>query len=150
MVVPLVELALLLQVAERVGSLPTVALVVFTGALGAVLARRQGLRAWSEVQRELARGRSPGSALVDGLAILVGAAFLLTPGILTDAVGFGLLVPRARRWLAAGATRAMRQRTREGAIGFTVYGVGGEEPTRRAEVRVRDPQERRGAREASE
>ena len=78
--VPLVELAILLRIGQWIGLMPTVALVVTTGVAGAALARQQGVRAFLAVQRELASGRLPGRSLLDGLAILVGGALLLTPG----------------------------------------------------------------------
>ncbi len=147
-VIPLVELVILLQVAEWVGLLSTVVLVVATGILGAALARRQGLRAWLAVQDDLAHGRLPGGAVTDGLSVLLGGAFLLTPGILTDIVGFSLLVPTTRRWLAEGAIRVLQRRTSMGVASFTVHGPGGEELRHRADLHTsagegmdeRDPQ----------
>ena len=101
--VPTVELALLVKIGQTVGLLPTVALVLGTGALGAWLARRQGLGVLGTVRTELAAGRMPASALGDGILILFAAAVLLTPGVLTDVVGFLCLVPAVRgglkRWL---------------------------------------------------
>lgn len=123
--VPLLELALLLQVGQWIGAGPTVAMVVATGLAGAALARQQGLRAYVAVQRELARGRLPGGALLDGVSILAGGALLLTPGILTDAIGFGLIVPRSRRWIQARFRRLVERRVREGAVEFRVFGGEG-------------------------
>lgn len=132
--IPLLELAILLQVGQLIGLLPTFGLVVVTGVAGAALARRQGIRAFVAVQRELAEGRLPGRSLLDGLAILVGGAFLLTPGILTDVAGFSLLFPGSRRWLQRVVRRSLERRIREGTVEFTVYGAGGGATTRRAEV----------------
>jgi UPF0716 protein FxsA len=123
--VPLVELAILLQVGQLIGIGPTFALVVVTGVAGAALARRQGLRAFMAVQRELAEGRLPGRSLLDGLAILVGGAFLLTPGILTDVAGFSLLLPTSRKWLQRLARQALEKRISEGAVEVRVFGPGG-------------------------
>ena len=135
--VPLVELAILLQVAQVIGLLPTIALVVTTGVAGAALARHQGLRAFLAVQQELAAGRLPGRALLDGLSILVGGAFLLTPGILTDIAGFSLLVPVSRRWLQGVVKRRLERRISEGTVEFTVFSPGGDATTRRGEVGTR-------------
>ena len=140
--VPLVELAIFLQVAQVIGLLPTIALVVTTGVAGAALARHQGLRAFLAVQQELAAGRLPGRALLDGLSILVGGAFLLTPGILTDIAGFSLLVPLSRRWLQAVVKRRLERRISEGTVEFTVFSPGGDATTRRGEVGTRRPQQR--------
>jgi len=106
--VPLLELALLVWIGERVGLLPTVALVVVTGILGAALARRQGLAAWRRFRAALAAGRPPHREIVEGLLVLVAGAVLLTPGLLTDAAGFLLMVPavrrRAARWIGRRVT----------------------------------------------
>ena len=94
--VPLVELWLLLQVGEQMGALPTLTLVVGTGMLGANLARREGMRTIEKVNKAMAEGQMPQEALLDGLAIFLGGALLLTPGILTDVLGFSLLFPLTR------------------------------------------------------
>jgi UPF0716 protein FxsA len=102
--VPLVELALLIWIAVNTDPILTIGLVVLTGAVGAWLAREQGLRCWREVHRQLSQGQLPAEPLLDGLMILVAGALLITPGVLTDALGFALLVPpirrRMRRYLA--------------------------------------------------
>lgn len=108
--VPLVELALLLWIGARIGVLPTVVLILVTGVAGAALARHQGLAAWRRFQRALAEGRLPGREVVEGLLILVAGAVLLTPGVLTDAAGFLLLVPPARRWIVRRAEARLRTR----------------------------------------
>ena len=95
-VVPLVELALLLWLASLTDWWFTLCLVVLTGIVGAWLARWQGFRAWRRIQDELAAGRLPTDSLLDGLMILVAAAVLVTPGVLTDLFGFALLVPPFR------------------------------------------------------
>jgi UPF0716 protein FxsA len=123
--VPILELMLLIRIGEWVGLWPTLALVVLTGATGAALARAEGLRVFWQFQRELAQGRLPGKALQDGIAVLVGGAFLVTPGILTDLAGLSLLFPPTRRWIQARARAALERRIREGAVRFTVVGPGG-------------------------
>jgi len=110
--VPLIELALLIQMGRWVGVLPTVALVIFTGILGAALARLQGLATLARFQQALAAGRLPHREMVEGLLILVAGAVLLTPGLLTDATGFLLLVPPVRRAAAVRALRWLQGRTR--------------------------------------
>ena len=95
-VVPLVELFLLVKLGTVVGVGPTIALVIFTGILGAWLARQQGLDVLRRVNEDLSHGRMPTEALMDGVLILIAAAVLLTPGLLTDALGFVLLIPRTR------------------------------------------------------
>ena len=109
-VVPLVELFLLLRIGRWIGALATVALVVLTGALGAWLARTQGLRTFQRVQREWQGGQVPTEALLDGLLILIAGAVLLTPGLLTDLLGFFLLTPWGRRTVRQAVARRFRRR----------------------------------------
>ncbi len=96
-VVPLIELFILVRLGSTVGFLPTLALVLLTGALGAWLARQQGLRTLGRLREDLAAGRMPTEALVEGVLILLAGAVLLTPGLLTDLAGFALLAPPLRR-----------------------------------------------------
>ena len=95
-VIPMIELYLLLTLGRYMGFTATVALVVLTGALGAWLARSQGLATLTEIRQQQAMGRMPAAALVDGLLILIAGAVLLTPGLLTDLAGFFLLIPAGR------------------------------------------------------
>ena len=95
--VPLLELYLLIRVGDLIGVWPTVALVVLTGAFGAFLTRFEGLRVLRKVQSEFQEGRVPTAGLLDGLLIVVAGAVLLTPGLITDALGFFLLLPPGRR-----------------------------------------------------
>ena len=101
--VPLLELFLLLRIGGAIGAVPTVAIVVVTGLLGAALARREGVRAWGAVNGELAAGRVPAVELMHGFLILIAGALLVTPGVLTDVLGFALLARpfrgRLLRWL---------------------------------------------------
>ena len=92
-VVPLVELALLIKLGNLIGLWPTILIVIATGVLGAALARSQGTRTVGAIRAELAQGRAPTESLINGLLILVGGVVLLTPGLLTDLLGFSLLVP---------------------------------------------------------
>lgn len=95
-VVPFVELALLLKISARVGPFPTLALIVATGIIGGALARWQGMQTIWRLRDQTNRGQFPTEALADGGMILVAAALLLTPGILTDLFGFSLLMPFCR------------------------------------------------------
>jgi UPF0716 protein FxsA len=114
--VPLIELALLVRLGQAVGFWPTLGLVVVTGIAGAALARAEGLRALRRFQQELGAGRMPGGAIQDGLAILVGGAFLLTPGLLTDVAGFALVLPPSRRWIQGIVRRRLERRIASGEL----------------------------------
>ena len=95
-IVPLIELYLLLQLAGATSVLTTIAIVVVTGIIGSYLARREGVMAWLRFRNALAEGRMPSHEIQDGLMIVFAAALLLTPGLLTDALGFTLLIPPGR------------------------------------------------------
>ena len=110
---PAAELALLIEIGTRVGTAATLGLIVVTGIVGASLARQQGLRVIGTLQQELTEGRLPATSLVDGLMILVASALLVTPGILTDAVGFALLVPSFRRLVRGLLMRRFERAVRE-------------------------------------
>lgn len=118
-VVPLVELALLIKLGGAVGLWPTVFLVIATGALGAALAKSQGTRTVWTIRREMAEGKPPGESLVNGLLILVGGVVLLTPGLLTDVLGFCLLVPATRKWFRTRLLEKLRRRAADNASGRT-------------------------------
>lgn len=121
LVVPAVELALLIEVGRRIGTGPTLALIVLTGVCGASLARHQGLNVIRQVERETALGHLPGEALIDGLLILLAAALLITPGLLTDTVGFLVLIPGTRAIVKDVVRRRLAQHIQEGTVHFTMY-----------------------------
>ncbi|ABV95179.1 FxsA cytoplasmic membrane protein [Dinoroseobacter shibae DFL 12 = DSM 16493] len=94
--VPLIEIALFIQVGGWIGLWPTLAIVVVTALLGTALVRSQGLRAMADLRGSFADLRDPTEALAHGAMILFSGALLLTPGFFTDAVGFSLLMPPVR------------------------------------------------------
>lgn len=96
-IVPALEIGLLILSGKTFGVMITILIIISTGVLGAWLAKKQGLHAIQEVQAQMSRGQVPGDAIIDGLCILVGGVVLLTPGFITDAIGFILLFPRTRR-----------------------------------------------------
>ncbi len=121
--IPLLELFLLIRLGGAIGLMPTLALCVLTGVAGAWLARREGLRALFSFQERLTRGGVPGRALMDGLCILLGGALLLTPGLLTDVVGFSLLLPPSRRWIQDRMKRRIERQLANGTIRVTTFGA---------------------------
>jgi UPF0716 protein FxsA len=123
-VVPILELVLLIQLGQVIGLWPTLALVLATGAAGAVLARIEGMRVLFQFQQELAGGRIPGQAVLDGISVLVGAAFLLTPGVLTDVAGLALLFPPSRRWIQRRIRRRLERAVAEGTVHVVTMGPG--------------------------
>jgi UPF0716 protein FxsA len=118
--VPLVDLAILIRVGQMIGLWPTIALVVATGTAGAFLARSQGTRVLRGIRTEMSVGQVPSSRLLDGLLVLVGGVLLLTPGLLTDLVGFLLLLPPSRERLKRGLRRRAERMILSGATSFLV------------------------------
>lgn len=108
--VPLVELILLMYLADRTHWWVAVSLVVVTGFTGTLLARSQGVKTYRRIHESMSQGQIPTDALIDAAMILVAGALLLTPGMLTDALGLSLLVPPCRRWYRRRLVRWFRSR----------------------------------------
>ncbi|MDO9142230.1 MAG: FxsA family protein [Methylobacter sp.] len=100
LIVPFAEIYLLLQIGGIVGVFPTIFLVVFTAALGTWLLRQQGFATFQRFQANLAQGVIPAYEMIEGPIILVGGVLLLTPGFITDMIGFACLIPSLRRRIA--------------------------------------------------
>jgi len=108
--VPAGELFLLGRLSAEIGFWYILLLVLVTGVFGAVAARWQGLEAWRRIRRELRRGQVPTQSLLEGVAVLLGCAFLVTPGVITDAVGLLLFVPAVRGLVANYVRRRVRKK----------------------------------------
>ena len=108
--VPILELALLIEIGQYLGTVPTLVLVLGTGAFGASLARREGTQALYRLRQNLAQGRFPGEEIFDGVLILAGALLLVTPGIVTDVLGFAALLPLSRNRLKTYLKAAISRR----------------------------------------
>ncbi len=99
-VVPALELYLLIHIGGLLGPAQTVLLIIVTGAAGAALAKREGIGVIRQLQQDTLSGLPPANRLVEGILVLVGGVLLITPGVLTDLLGFALIIPLTRRWLA--------------------------------------------------
>jgi UPF0716 protein FxsA len=99
LMVPLIEIALFIQIGGWIGLWPTLAVVVLTAVAGTVLVRSQGAAVLARLRRNLETLHDPTEPLAHGAMILFSGALLLTPGFFTDAVGFLLLVPGVRVWV---------------------------------------------------
>src|SRR6476660_8593196 len=95
-VVPIAELFVIIPVGEAIGVLATIALLLLDSLLGAMLMRHQGRRAWQRFTEAVQHGRAPARETIDGALVLLGGAFLLTPGFLSDILGALLLLPPTR------------------------------------------------------
>lgn len=105
--VPLIEIYLFIQVGGMIGALPTVVLVVVTALLGVSLLRAQGFSTMAKFQQEVSTGQLPATTMLEGVALIFGGALLLTPGFMTDAIGFLCLIPFTRQTIIAWAIKNM-------------------------------------------
>lgn len=94
--VPIAELYVILQVGDAIGAPLTILLLVLDSLLGSLLLRSQGRSVWRQFNEVMAEGRVPHRELFDGIAVIFGGAFLITPGFLTDIIGLLLLIPPTR------------------------------------------------------
>jgi UPF0716 protein FxsA len=115
-VIPAVELMVLIKVGTYIGAMNTVALIIFTGVVGAFLARMQGLATLYRIQSNLDRGTMPTSEMFDGVLILIGGVLLLTPGFITDTIGLMFLVPLTRTLLKAWLQKKLQTMMARGQI----------------------------------
>jgi UPF0716 protein FxsA len=115
---PLSELALLVYLGTVIGPWYTILIVVATGAIGAYLARNQGLATLARIRSSIQQGVIPSRELLEGALILAGGLLLLTPGVITDAVGFLVLIPLSRRAIARYLLALVRRRIERGAIHY--------------------------------
>ncbi|MFG6116601.1 FxsA family protein [Halobacillus sp. MO56] len=119
LVVPALEIGLLVWVGNIIGPLWVVLLIILTGVIGAWLAKQQGLETINNFRQSMANGQVPQDTLLDGACILVGGAVLLTPGFITDAIGFLLLLPPTRAPIKRLIRKLIKRMMDRGTI--TIY-----------------------------
>ncbi|SNS90318.1 UPF0716 protein FxsA [Anaerovirgula multivorans] len=117
-IVPIVELAILLKLSGYIGVGYTILIVLLTGVLGAYLAKSEGKGVLRRIKLEMSQGRMPGDELINGLCVIVGGAFLLTPGIFTDAAGFCLVIPVTRETIKFMIKKRIKRMIDEGTFIF--------------------------------
>jgi UPF0716 protein FxsA len=137
-VVPALELALLIEIGSRIGTLETLGIIVITGIVGASMARSEGLRVISRLQEQVAKGEMPADSMLDGLMILVASALLVTPGVLTDAFGFLCLLPAFRKVVKREVSRRFQKAVEENRIQFNLAGHGNFHASQEINVTPRD------------
>jgi UPF0716 protein FxsA len=129
LVLPIAELWVLVQVADVIGVVPSLLLLLAVSITGAWLLKREGLATWRRLQQTIARGGVPAQEVTDGALIMLGGALLLTPGFLTDVVGLLLVLPFTRvfvkstfrRFIAGIATKRFGAAAYAGRAGKRVY-----------------------------
>ena len=114
--IPIIELAILIKVGQFIGVLNTVLIVIFTGLAGAFIARAQGLVTLMKIQKDINEGVMPTENLIDGLMILCGGILLLTPGLISDAIGLMVLMPFTRSLIKKWLKRKIKDMISHGRI----------------------------------
>lgn len=99
--VPIIEISVFIEIGGRIGLWPTIGIVILTAVIGTAMLRQQGLSVLFRIQQNLEANRMPVQELFDGVCLVIAGVLLLTPGFVTDSVGFLLFVPPFRRWLAS-------------------------------------------------
>jgi UPF0716 protein FxsA len=117
-VVPLAELYVIIQVAQEIGIIWTIVLLLADSIIGTMLMRSQGRAAWRRFNEATAAGRIPAREVADGALIILGGAFLLTPGFLTDIIGFLLLIPPTRAIFRRSIVGLFARRSMIGYVGM--------------------------------
>ena len=111
-VVPLVELAVIIQVGQALGVLNTIALLLLVSFVGAWLVKREGMGVWRRFRRQVDSGVVPARELADGVMIIFAGALLMTPGFVTDLLGLSLLMPPVRAAIRATTLARLTRRVR--------------------------------------
>ncbi|MBT2648218.1 FxsA family protein [Peribacillus sp. RS7] len=113
---PVVEIIVLLLSGNMIGFWPTLFLIVATGLIGAYLAKRQGMETWKKAQEQIRYGMMPGNEIIDGICIFIGAALLLSPGLISDIMGLILVFPPTRNLLKPIVIRFIMNRMNKGKV----------------------------------
>ncbi|MBA2173353.1 membrane protein FxsA [Halobacillus locisalis] len=119
LIVPALEIGVLIWAGNWMGPWWVILLIILTGVIGAWLAKQQGLETIRNVQNSMSTGQMPQDALLDGACILVGGAVLLTPGFITDAIGFLLLMPPTRAPIKRVLRKVITRMIDKGSV--TIY-----------------------------
>ena len=112
--VPVTELYILIEVGKKIGSLTTIGVIILTGIIGTYLVKSQGFMILRKIQSDLNEGIMPGDSLIQGAIILAGGILLLTPGFVTDILGFIFLIPASRNILKRYLLKWLKGKIKEG------------------------------------
>jgi len=96
-IIPVLELYLLIEIGQYIGVFATVGIIILTGTIGAYLVKDQGFKVINKIQMDMSQNIMPGDSLIQGIIILAGGIFLITPGFITDIIGFIFLIPAGRQ-----------------------------------------------------
>ena len=120
-IIPVTELYILIEVGKKIGSLTTIGVIILTGIIGAYLVKGQGFMILKKIQNDLNEGIIPGDSLIQGAIILTGGIFLLTPGFVTDIIGFIFLIPVSRRVVKKYFLKWLKGKIKEGNIYYREF-----------------------------
>lgn len=109
-ILPIIEIAILINVGEQIGGWYTVAIVILTAFAGAHLVRQQGLSTLMQAQQKMQAGTMPGQEMAEGLLLVIAGVLLVTPGFITDGIGFLLSLPMTRPLIAKGLLKHLSVR----------------------------------------
>jgi len=120
-IVPITELYILIEVGKKIGSLSTIGIIILTGIIGAYLVKSQGFMILRKIQNDLNEEIMPGDSLIQGAIILAGGILLLTPGFVTDIVGFIFLIPVSRNIVKKYLLKWLQGKIKEGNFYFKEF-----------------------------
>lgn len=121
LIIPLVELYLLIKIGGILGAFNTILIILITASLGAYMAKSQGFQVFRQIQEATSNGRMPGNELLHGFFVLAGGFALITPGLLTDAIGFSMLIPQTREIYVRLAKELIRKKLESGYFQTGIY-----------------------------
>lgn len=116
--IPLVELFILIKVGKYLGTGNTILIVILTGILGAAFARSQGAGIFYKIRQILNQGKIPGNEMIQGILIFTGGIMLITPGFLTDILGFLLILPFSRKFFSSFLISYIKKKIESGRVRF--------------------------------
>ena len=120
-IVPVTELYILIEVGKKIGSLSIIGIIILTGIIGAYLVKSQGFMILRKIQNDLNEEIMPGDSLIQGAIILAGGILLLTPGFVTDIVGFIFLIPVSRNIVKKYLLKWLQGKIKEGNFYFKEF-----------------------------
>jgi UPF0716 protein FxsA len=113
-IIPVVELYTLIEIGKKIGTLPTMGIIILTAILGAYLVKNQGFMILKKIKNNIKEGIMPGDSLIQGAIILAGGILLLTPGFITDTIGFIFLIPGSRKIVKKCLLKWLKGKIKEG------------------------------------
>ncbi|OGD33860.1 membrane protein FxsA [Candidatus Atribacteria bacterium RBG_16_35_8] len=114
LIIPVTELYILIEVGKKIGSLSTIGVIILTGIIGTYLVKNEGFMILRKIQNDLNEGIMPGDSLIQGAIILAGGILLLTPGFVTDILGFIFLMPVSRSIVKKYLLKWLKGKIKEG------------------------------------